>query len=84
MLPQKWDHKEEQQQKPIQQKVNGAKVIIFLSKVQSVKKLHEDLEALLSSVESPINATCLTETWLNETDDFRFKLKGFHTILTKN
>ena len=34
VLPQKWDHKEEQQQKPIQQKVNGANIEIQLSNVQ--------------------------------------------------
>ena len=70
-------------QEPISHKIIDATVNLLLSNVGSLKKHHEDVEALLSSLESPINLLCLTETWLREIDDVNlFKITGFHTIIT--
>ena len=56
---------------------------IMLSNVRSIKHL-EDLEALLSSLETPIKKLCLTETWLKETDIIEmYKISRFHKTLTK-
>ena len=42
------------------------------------------MEAFLSSLESPINLLCHTETWFREIDDVNlFKITGFHTIITR-
>ena len=81
--PDKWDRKMDKVQEPISHKIIDATVNLLLSNVRSLKKYHEDVEALLSSLESPINLLCLTETWLREIDDvILFKITGSHTIIT--
>ena len=81
--PDKWDRKLDKVQEPISHKIIDATVNLLLSNVRSLKKHHEDVEALLSGLESPINLLCLTETWLREIDDVNlFKITGFHTIIT--
>ena len=37
--------------------------------VQSLRKHHDELEALVNSLESPPDIICLSETWLHEYDD---------------
>ena len=50
-----------------------------------LKKHQDDLEALLSSLESPINILFLTETWLNENDNINmYKIKGFQTVISNS
>ena len=54
-------------------------------KVRSLKKHLEDLEALVSSLESPPDILCLTETWLSENDNPQsFLVNGYKSILSKN
>ena len=81
--PDKWDRKMDKVQEQISHKIIDATVKFLLSNKRSLKKHHEDVEALLSSLESPINVLCLTETWIREIDDVNlFKITGFHTIIT--
>ena len=43
-----------------------------------------ELEALVSSLESPPDIIILSETWLHEYDDkYSFKLKGYHDVISK-
>ena len=81
--PDKWDREMDKVQEPVSHKIIDATVNLLLSNARSLRKHHEDLEALLSSLESPINLLCLTETWLREIDDVNlFKITGFYTIIT--
>ena len=66
---------------------SGASINVnfLLSNVRSIKKHQDDLEALISSLESPINILFLTETWLNENDNINmYKIKGFQTVISNS
>ena len=46
--------------------------------VRLLRKHHDELEALVSSLESPPDFFCLSETWLHEyNDNHSYKLKGY-------
>ena len=63
----------------------ASKFELLLSNVRSLKKHHEDIEALLSLESPTINVLCFTETWLTETDNEKmFSFKGFNTIFSNN
>ena len=50
---------------------------IFHMNVRSFCKHHDELEALVKSLESPPDIICLSETWFFECDDkYSYKLKG--------
>ena len=52
--------------------------------VRSLRKHHDELEALVSSLESSPDIICLSETWLHEYDDKHcFKIKGYHEVISK-
>ena len=52
--------------------------------VRSLRKHHDELEALVSSLESPPDIICLNETWLHEYDDkHSYKRKGYHEVISK-
>ena len=52
---------------------------------RSLKKHLEDLEALVSSLESSPDLLCLTETWLSENDNPQFfHVNGYKSVLSKN
>ena len=51
---------------------------------RSLKKHHEELEALVNCLESPPNIICLTETWLSTDDDpGLYNLSNYTTCLSK-
>ena len=48
------------------------------------RKHHDELEALVSSLESPPDIICLSETWLHEYEDkHSYKIKGYHEVISK-
>ena len=49
-----------------------------------LRKHHDELEALVSSLESPPDIICPSETWLHEYDvKHSYKLKGYHEVISK-
>ena len=51
---------------------------------RSLHKQHDELEALVSSLESPPNIICLSELWLHEYyDKHSYKTKGYHEVISK-
>ena len=50
---------------------------------RSIKKHHEELEALISCFESPPSVICLTESWLTVNDDPNlFKVTNYNTCMS--
>ena len=57
---------------------------IMLTNFRSLKKHHEDLEALVYNLESPPKILCITETWLSKNDNKdMFVIKGFHSVYSE-
>ena len=53
--------------------------------VRSLNKHHDELEALINSLESPPDVVCISETWLQEDNSVNcFKLSGYNTIINKS
>ena len=53
--------------------------------IRSLKKHHEELEALLLSFNHTPSILALTETWLTDADaPYCFKLTGYNTVLSRN
>ena len=52
------------------------------TKLRSLKKHQEELEALVYNLESPPKILCITETWLSSKSDNKdmFVIKGFHPV----
>ena len=52
---------------------------------RSIKKHHEELQALISFFESPPSVICLTESWLTVNDDPNlFKVTNYNNCLSKS
>ena len=52
---------------------------------RSIKNHHDEIEALIGSLESSPNILAITETWLNETDEINcYKIKGFEPLISKS
>ena len=53
--------------------------------IRSLKKHHEELEALLLSFNHTPSILALTETWLTDANaPYCFKLTGYNTVLSRN
>ena len=53
--------------------------------IMSLKPHYEKLEALILSLESPPDIICLSETWLNETDEGKiYLINGYNQCLMQN
>ena len=53
--------------------------------VRSLNKHHDELEALIKSLESPPDVVCISETWLQEDNSVNcFKLSAYKTIINKS